>query len=583
MSNREKNEIIVHSNSWENTEESWYEYNLKEAILTPEKPQEAFDFREKFDNLVFGQDEAKDAIVEALVWNVFPLNKEEWTLWAFIFTWPSWVGKTEIAQATAEIALWDRNAFRKIDCNQLNSEIAADKLIGSSYVWDSERPVLNDADLFSWSNNAINNGTIHPLIKMLGANKFSIILFDEIEKAHPKVFDTLLTLLDKWQIELNSWKWDGRHNVDYSKFTYLWNSLIIFTSNQWSEEENKNPVWFIQEKEEDKKQNYLKHLQKKFRPEFLNRITKVVPFHSLSKEAYYFKINQVSERVSKWLEKIFNVSFQLENDLKEKILWLQENESFEWEMRNIERFFHDYIERYLQYIASSWKLDVLNIGSWWWTITAFWDEDLWWVNFKIQYDESDIPSDIPSISPSTSLSVKSNQQEELLPTEQVSYLHNGSFLETLNEYIIPYLKLLKVLYLEREKYWWKHFSKSINDVKEILKNLWFPESDLSNVRKEAIATLVDSYDELFQTYQWVTLVSEDEKEYFWFNYKAVKKYIEYFLEERHWYYDKEGWALELYMAIEDNIEEIMWKELDSYQYDIIVRIIHHLLIDKYKR
>lgn len=194
-----------------------------------------------------------NAIRRARAW----LNEAWKPLWSFLFLGPTWVGKTETAKALSEIMFNDKNAFIRIDMSEYMEKHAVSRLIWSPpwYVWHEEWGQLTEA---------------------VRRKPYSVILFDEVEKAHPDVFNTLLQVLDDWRLTDSKWR-----TVDFK------NTIIIMTSN--IKEEN---------------------LKTFFRPEFLNRIDDIVKFNELDENVIIWIIDILLENVSKLLkEKWINVKF----------------------------------------------------------------------------------------------------------------------------------------------------------------------------------------------------------------------------------------------------------------------------------
>ncbi len=198
---------------------------------------------------VVWQDDAIKAVSNAIRRARAWLNEEWKPLWSFLFLWPTWVGKTETAKALTEVMFNDKNAFIRIDMSEYMEKHAVSRLIGSppGYVWHEEGGQLTEA---------------------VRRKPYSVILFDEVEKAHPDVFNTLLQVLDDGRLTDSKWR-----TVDFK------NTIIIMTSN--IKEEN---------------------LKTFFRPEFLNRIDDIVKFKELDEKVIVWIIDILLKDVSKLLE-----------------------------------------------------------------------------------------------------------------------------------------------------------------------------------------------------------------------------------------------------------------------------------------
>jgi len=197
---------------------------------------------------VVGQEPAIRAVSDAIRRNKSGLSDINRPLGTFIFIGPTGVGKTELAKTLAEFLFNDEKALTRIDMSEYMEKFAVSRLIGAppGYVGYEEGGQLTEA---------------------VRRRPYSVILFDEIEKAHPEVFNVLLQLLDEGRLT------DSQgHIVDFK------NAIIIMTSNLGSQ--------LIQQTEniDDIKDQILELLKATFRPEFLNRVDEIITFDRLGKE-----------------------------------------------------------------------------------------------------------------------------------------------------------------------------------------------------------------------------------------------------------------------------------------------------------
>ena len=214
---------------------------------------------------VVGQDQAVSVVSDAIRRNRSGLNDPNRPLGSFMFIGPTGVGKTELAKTLADFLFNDEKALTRIDMSEYMEKFSVTRLIGAppGYVGYDEGGQLTEA---------------------VRRRPYSVILFDEVEKAHPDVFNVLLQVLD-----------DGRLTDGQGRLVDFKNTIIIMTSNLGSdlilEAENNGGMEAVKEK-----MNNL--LRQTFRPEFLNRIDEIVMFQQLGKEHISSIIQLQLDRVS---------------------------------------------------------------------------------------------------------------------------------------------------------------------------------------------------------------------------------------------------------------------------------------------
>ena len=232
-------------------------------MMTGEK-QKYLELENVLHKRVVGQDEAVNVVSDAIRRNRSGLNDPNRPLGSFMFIGPTGVGKTELAKTLADFLFNDEKALTRIDMSEYMEKFSVTRLIGAppGYVGYDEGGQLTEA---------------------VRRRPYSVILFDEVEKAHPDVFNVLLQVLD-----------DGRLTDGQGRVVDFKNTIIIMTSNLGSD--------LILEADTAEKQAGLRDqlnvmLRQTFRPEFLNRIDEIVMFQQLGKEHIASIIKLQLERV----------------------------------------------------------------------------------------------------------------------------------------------------------------------------------------------------------------------------------------------------------------------------------------------
>ncbi len=241
--------------------------------LTEEETEKLLRMEDELHRRIVDQEEAVTAVSKSIRRTRAGLKDPKRPSGSFIFLGPSGVGKTELSKALAEFLFGDEDALIQLDMSEYMEKHTVSRLIGSppGYVGYEEGGQLTEA---------------------VRRKPFSVVLFDEIEKAHPDVFNTLLQILEDGHLT------DAQgHTVDFK------NTVIIMTSNLGTRDIQKGPgVGFAAHPDEKvtyekMKEKVLEELKRSFRPEFLNRIDEVIVFHSLSREDVKAIVDLMMKRV----------------------------------------------------------------------------------------------------------------------------------------------------------------------------------------------------------------------------------------------------------------------------------------------
>ena len=230
---------------------------------------------------VIGQDAAVSVVSDAIIRARSGIKDPNRPIGSFIFMGPTGVGKTELAKALAYELFDDERHMVRIDCSEYMEAFNVSRLLGAppGYVGYDEGGELTEA---------------------VRRNPYSIVLFDEIEKAHPDVFNILLQILD-----------DGRITDSTGKLVDFKNTIIIMTSNLGSE--------YILDNEENSDTKVMDALKRTFRPEFINRIDEIVIFKSLGKDVVYNILDKIIHETESRLKNI-NLHIELTKKAKDYII-----------------------------------------------------------------------------------------------------------------------------------------------------------------------------------------------------------------------------------------------------------------------
>ncbi len=245
--------------------------------LTEEETQKLLRMEDELHKRIVNQVESVQAVSKAIRRTRAGLKDPKRPSGSFIFLGPSGVGKTELSKALAEFLFGDEAALIQLDMSEYMEKHTVSRLIGSppGYVGYEEGGQLTEA---------------------VRRKPFSVVLFDEIEKAHPDVFNTLLQILEDGHLT------DAQgHTVDFK------NSVIIMTSNLGTRDIQKGQsIGFAARADEEvtyekMKDKVMEELKRSFRPEFLNRIDEIIVFHSLSREHVKSIVDLMVKRVEEQL------------------------------------------------------------------------------------------------------------------------------------------------------------------------------------------------------------------------------------------------------------------------------------------
>ena len=265
--------------------------------LTEQESEKLLHLEENLHKRIIGQDEAVTAVAKAIRRARAGLNEPNKPIGSFIFVGPTGVGKTDLAKALAEAMFGDERLMIRMDMSEFMEKHSVSKLIGAP------------PGYIGYDDNS--GGQLSERVRR---KPYSVVLFDEVEKAHPDVFNVLLQILD-----------DGRLTDSKGRVVNFKNTIIIMTSNVGASQIKKmSNFGFTSSTEEEggyenMKENINEALKEHFKPEFLNRIDDIIIFRKLNKEEAgkicYKIIDGLSARLADR-----NIKLVISNEAMDKIL-----------------------------------------------------------------------------------------------------------------------------------------------------------------------------------------------------------------------------------------------------------------------
>ena len=285
----EKKEPLVNENEIAEVVSSWTKIPVKK--LTADESAKLAKLEKTLHKRVIGQEEAVSAVAKAVRRGRVGLKDPNRPIGSFLFLGPTGVGKTEISKALAEAVFGNEQAMIRVDMSEYMEKHSVSKMVGSppGYVGYDEGGQLSEK---------------------VRRNPYSVVLFDEIEKAHPDVFNILLQVLDDGHIT----DAQGR-KVDFK------NTIIIMTSNAGAQS-IVSPKQLGFGSQDDEKQNYeymkqgvMEEVRRIFKPEFLNRIDETIVFHALTKE----DMKQIVTLLAKTLVERCRTQMEIELHIRDSV------------------------------------------------------------------------------------------------------------------------------------------------------------------------------------------------------------------------------------------------------------------------
>ena len=298
-------------------------------------------WKELWKNIIW-QDDILEKISKTILRNRAWVSSPNRPVWSFLLLWPTWVWKTETVKILAKELFDSKDALIKIDMSEFWEKHNVSRLIWASawYIWHEDWGQLTEA---------------------VRKKPYSIVLFDEIEKAHPESYNILLQILEDWH--LTDWKW---RKINFK------NTIIVMTSNLWAETltQEARQIWFetdekdelkeAQENFEEKKAMVLEEIKDYFLPELLNRIDKILVYNPLDKKAIKkivkLQLDELEDRI-----KDQNLSLDYSKNIIDKLANISYDAN-SW-ARKVRRVIQDKIEEKLSEKIISWEIVKWNVAK----------------------------------------------------------------------------------------------------------------------------------------------------------------------------------------------------------------------------
>ena len=290
----EESELVVDENAIAHVVSIWTKIPLNK--LTEKESERLLKLEDTLHKRVIGQEDAVKAVSKAIRRGRVGLQDPNRPIGSFLFLGPTGVGKTELSKALSELVFGSENALIRVDMSEYMESHSVSKMIGSppGYVGFDEGGQLSEK---------------------VRRNPYSVILFDEIEKSHPDVFNVLLQVLD-----------DGHITDSKGRKVSFKNTILIMTSNAGASrivDPKKLGFSNATSAEQDyktMKSGVMEEVKRIFKPEFINRIDEILVFHALGKAEMKQIINLLSKNLATRCKKQMNITLTFSSTLKEYIV-----------------------------------------------------------------------------------------------------------------------------------------------------------------------------------------------------------------------------------------------------------------------
>ncbi len=504
-----------------------------------------------FDAELVWQKKWKQKIAEILWQKFISIRPSKKPLWVVFLAWPTWVWKTETVKALSKMLFWFEDGYTKIACENFQHDHTAWNLFWAPkwYVWYTDAPVFNNKALLSYYDAAKKWNTLNPLIKSV--DWMNIILFDEIEKMHPSIYQQLLWMLDDWRVIL--WNWEV---VSFRS------SIIVFTSNLWQVDIEKNnskiTMWFIDSDKKTEAENiFKKAYEKTFSPEFRWRISDVVIYEKLTIQDCEEIINLQLKSYNSQLKKYYAEADYSVN-LKQSVYDYVIQNWYSWEAwaRDLVRFYLSNIEQKLDILFKSNSF--ANYYNEWETAVVHVEYIDWKVKLSLEQTSKE----------------QNKINETLIKKEQRELDKNMdlNFIVDLNTAINSYMELY---YLHSS--WDVDIWDEIYFYKNKLRDFWLSDFEIEKLKIKANFAWLREFCmvDFLSVRKW--------NDFWWFDNRTISKIIERKIMSLYKRWLDDDAFIEISI---DEVYKIIWKiintELSSKQTFLLHSMIKKVFLDKYK-
>lgn len=515
---------------------------------------------ESLDKEIVWQEIAKKEVAEVIISRLNSIKPQKGPLWVLFFSGPTWVWKTQTVKALSKVLFWYDSYFIKIACENLQQSFTSSNLFWSPkwYVWYWDKNLLDPNEMWCYYDSAKKWWKLHPSVQKI--DWFNIILFDEIEKAHPDVIQQLLSALDDWKVKNSKWE-----HLNFS------NSLIIFTSNLWqrniNKEKSKTQIWFVkQDKTQDLENIFKEELNKHFSPEFIWRIHSFIDFKWLDYNNCKQIVKNSLDSFNKTLQMYYpetHYSVSISQSTYDYII----NNWFSWEKwaRDLIRFYTKVVEDNISNYLNSKNFEEIYEEN---SKYSFYID---YVDWKLDISFEVINNNLNEIENEENIEQKTHKKGEEFSLENFENLSLDKILE-----LFTVVKKYSELYY-LQSIWEIDISSEIWELREVLLKCGLSIQDINKLKiKSNLLWLNTTILSQLSVKNW--------NDFWIYENKVILKIVKNVLSNFIWKKIKdenEELLLDATSKVFEIIEKLIWEELTSKQTMALNNMIKNVVFDNY--